>query len=340
MKKKILIGLQFALAIGLIGFFVFQMDKKGQIATFADTLKTAAGNWPWLGLGVSCFLGCLLLCNWRWKILLETQGINISFPRTMMLYLVGQFFSSFMPGATSGDLFKMIYISRECPTKKTEAVSTVFMDRITGLIALILLTSMVTLTRLDFFLSNSKTKLVMLFNIIILLGMVAGLTLVFAQNIFEKIPLFKKLEEKTSLGKIISKLYNAFRICIKNPSVLIKTITLSLVNHILFIFLGICVAKSIGVSMPLTDYFTVFPIIAFIGAIPLTPGGLGTRDAAAVFMLGLLGIAEPAALSISILIYLGTLFWSAVGGIVYLFYIITQGKPDLTNTNEPQSALS
>ena len=334
MKKKLLTVLQIEIALGVITYFVIEMYSNGQLTTFGEALTTAAGNWQLLSLGVSMFLGCLLLCNLRWKTLLSAQGINLSFPRTMMLYLVGQFFSSFMPGATSGDLFKMIYISRECPTKKTEAVSTVFMDRLIGLLALIVLTSAVTLARLDFFLSNPKTKIVMLFNILLLLGMAGGLTLVFAQNIFERIPLFKKIEEKTSLGKIISKLYSAFRICIKNPAILIKTLILSIVNHILFIFLAMFVGKSIGVDIPLADYLTVFPVINFIAAIPLTPGGLGTRDAAAVFMLGLLGVAEPIALSISILVYVATLFWSAVGGVVYLFYIITQGKPALTDAEE------
>jgi uncharacterized protein (TIRG00374 family) len=332
MKKKLLTILQFLLAGGLIAFFVYQMDKKGQIGIFAEALKSAAANPHLLIPGVSLFAICLALCNWRWKILLAAQGVNLSFGRSMMLYMIGQFFSSFMPGATSGDLFKAIYIARESPDKKTEAVATVFIDRIIGLLALIGLTSVVTLARLDFFLSNPKTKGVMIFNVILLAGMAAGIAVVFGQNVFEKIPLFKKLEEKTSLGKIISKVYSAFHICIKSPAVLIKTICLSAVNHLTFIFIAVLIGMSIGVEIPITDYLTVFPIINAIAAVPLTPGGLGTRDAAAVFMLGLLGIAEPVALSISILVYLATIFWSAVGGGVYLFYIAKQGKPKLSET--------
>lgn len=330
MKKKLLTALQFILAAGLIGFFVFQMHKKGQLATFAAALQTSARNWPLLCAGVLLFSVCLALCNWRWKILLAAQGINMTFRRTMMLYFIGQFFSSFMPGATSGDLFKAIYIAKESGSQKTEAVATVFIDRIIGLLALILLTSVVTVLRLDFFLSTPQTKGVMIFNIILLLGMGFGLALVFGQNIFEKIPLFRKLEGKTALGKIISKLYKAFQICIKNPSVLAKTIGLSLLNHVVFIFCAIFIARSIGVSVSVIDFLTVFPIINAVAAIPLTPGGLGTRDAAAVFMLGLLDVAEPMALSISILVYLATIFWSFVGGVVYLFYIFKQGKPALS----------
>ena len=44
MKKKILTLLQFVLAGGLIAFFVYQMDKKGQIGIFAEAIKSAAAN--------------------------------------------------------------------------------------------------------------------------------------------------------------------------------------------------------------------------------------------------------------------------------------------------------
>jgi len=327
MKKKLLTALQFLLAAGLIGFFVFQMHKKGQLTTFASALQTSASNWPLLCAGVLLFSVCLAICNWRWKILLAAQGIQMTFRKTMMLYFVGQFFSSFMPGATSGDLFKAFYIAKESGTQKTEAVATVFIDRIIGLMSLILLTSIITLLRLDFFLSTPQTKGVMIFNVILLIGLICGMAVVFGQNIFEKIPLFRKLEEKTALGKIISKLYKAFQICVKSPAVLAKTVGLSMLNHVVFVFCAVFIGKSIGINVPALDYLTVFPIINAVAAIPITPGGLGTRDAAAVFMLGLLGVAEPLALSISILVYLATLFWSCVGGVVYLFYIFKQGKP-------------
>lgn len=329
MKKKLLTAVQFILAAGLIGFFVFQMYKKGQLSTFASAIQTSAANWPLLSAGVLLFAVCISLCNWRWKILLEAQGVRMTFKRTLMLYFVGQFFSSFMPGATSGDLFKAVYIAKESGSRKTEAVATVFIDRIVGLLALIFLTSVVTLLRLDFFLSNPQTKGVMIFNIILLLGLICGMALVFGQNIFDRIPLFRKLEEKTALGKIISKLYNAFHICVKSPVVLAKTVGLSLLNHVGFILCAVFIGKSIGISVTAIDYLTVFPIINAVAAIPLTPGGLGTRDAAAVFMLGLLGVTEPMALSLSILIYLATIFWSLVGGVVYLYYIFKQGKPVL-----------
>lgn len=331
MKKKILTIVQCLLAASLMAFFVFQMHKKGQLSVFAEAIRTSASNWPLLAAGVLLFSLCLILCNIRWMTLLTTQGISLSFPRTMMLYMVGQFFSSFMPGATSGDIFKAVYIAKESSDKKTEAVATVFIDRIIGLLALILLTSVITAFRFDFFLSNPRTKAVMMFNILLLLGMTAGLSVVFGQNVFEKIPLFRKVQDGTRVGAVIGKLYTAFRICIKSPAVLVKTILLSLTNHIAFVFCAVFIGKSIGVDLSVIDYLTVFPIINAVAAVPLTPGGLGTRDAAAVFMLGILGVAEPMALSISILVYLATLVWSAVGGLIYLFYVISEGKPNLKN---------
>jgi len=127
-KKKLLTILQIEIALGVITFFVVQMYSNGQIDQLAAALSSAAGKWPLLVLGISIFIVCLSLCNLRWQTLLAAQGIHLSFPRAMMLYMVGQFFSSFMPGATSGDLFKAIYIAKESGDKKTEAVATVMID--------------------------------------------------------------------------------------------------------------------------------------------------------------------------------------------------------------------
>ena len=42
-----------------------------------------------------------------------------------------------------GDLFKAIFIAREQPGRRTEAVATVLVDRVIGMYALVLLTSAV-----------------------------------------------------------------------------------------------------------------------------------------------------------------------------------------------------
>lgn len=335
MKKKILSAVQVVFGVSIISFLFYRMHQQGQLSKLLEALKNAASNWPMMLASVLCFAVCLVMCTRRWQILLEAQDIRLPFPRVTMLYFVGHFFSCFLPGATSGDIFKAIYVSRETKHLRTEAVATVFIDRIIGLIALVALTVIIMLSRLQFFLSFNQTRMALVFNTGLLVTMSFGLLVVFRQNIFEKWPLFRKLEEKTFVGGIIRRLYTAFHACIKSRSVLTRTLGISLANHIVFILSAFLIGKALGIEMRFIDYLTVFPVINAVAAIPVTPGGIGTRDAVTVFLLGVFDVLPPVAMTLSLLIYLSTLFWGLVGGIVYACYVFTNPrKPDVSEPKD------
>src|SRR5579862_3220255 len=69
----------------------------------------------------------------RWRMVLEVQGLHLPFGRAAGISFVAQFFNSFLLGSTGGDLMKAYYAARETHHKKTEAVVTVFVDRMIGL---------------------------------------------------------------------------------------------------------------------------------------------------------------------------------------------------------------
>ena len=57
-----------------------------------------------------------------------------------------------------------------------------------------------------------------------------------------------------------------------------------------------------------------------ISALPITPSGLGVRENLYVLMLTVpeINVDPTRALSLSLLAYAGSLFWSILGGVVYL----------------------
>jgi uncharacterized protein (TIRG00374 family) len=327
MKKKIFAIVQILLALGLVGYFLHKIQAEGRLDKFAEAFKAAAGNWQLVILGLSMFLISILLCTARWRMLLKAQQVNLSYGQTLTLYFIGHFFSAVMPGATSGDIFKAVYIAREAPDKKAEVVATVFLDRVIGLLAMLFLAVVIMLFRIDFFLKYRETKVAMFFFVLVLLATVGMCVLIFGQNVFERWTLFRKIEEKTKLGEILKKAYGAFHICLNHFGLLAKTFSLSVVNHITFILCAVFLGKAIGIEIGVASYFVVFPIINTVASLPITPGGLGTRDFACVFLLGTFGVAEHMALSLSILVYLAILFWSLVGGVVYVIYSARMGKP-------------
>jgi hypothetical protein len=79
-----------------------------------------------------------VITAYRWHALLAAVGIMLPLARTFVLNMVGAFYNTFMPGSTGGDLLKAYYASKQTP-HKMRAVMTVIIDRILGLLALVLM---------------------------------------------------------------------------------------------------------------------------------------------------------------------------------------------------------
>ena len=291
-----------------------------------ESFRTATRHGWLLSAGFACFLVCILCCTWRWQFLLKAQGLCLPFRRVTALYFIGQFFSVFMPGATGGDLIKSYYAAMNAPGKRTEAVATVFIDRMIGLLALIAFSITIMLVRLPFFLAHPATRWALVFNGALLAATVAGLFVVFRKNLLEHWTFFRNMENRTPLGDILARVYAASRLCFGHPGLVTKTLMLSLLNHLLFTLAPYLLARAMEIDLSLGHCLTIFPIINAIAAVPLTPGGLGTRDGAAKYLLATVGIQATQALPLSLLVYATILFWGIIGGVVYVLFD-KGGKP-------------
>jgi hypothetical protein len=69
------------------------------------------------------------------------------------------------------------------------------------------------------------------------------------------------------------------------------------------------------------ELYSALPVIETVAALPITPGGLGTREKLFDDMLtSLADLEDGVAPSISMLGYFCIAFWGIVGGVFYLFY--------------------
>jgi uncharacterized membrane protein YbhN (UPF0104 family) len=59
-------------------------------------------------------------------------------------------------------------------------------------------------------------------------------------------------------------------------------------------------------------------MIFCISALPLTPNGLGVRENLFVLMLAVINVPKTGALSVSLIASAQGLFWSLVGGLIYM----------------------
>ncbi len=303
----------------------------------------------------------MIMCAWRWKLILAAHNMNISMWRAMNIYVIGQFFNAFMPGSVGGDIVKAVIVAKEFPGKKTIAVTTIFIDRLIGLLSLVLLASSITIIRYKFFMRYPETRMIMLLMIAVAGASVALIFIMFHHNILEKGKTAAFLNKHERIGNIINRVYNAFQDCLTHRGLMTRTMLVSLGNHIAIIAaafllgLGLNISTTGGEKTEVGDrrsevgdqgsevggrgseeinfcdefinYLTIFPIINGIAAIPVTPGGLGTREYATKSMMGLPEFNVPGtrAITLSLLLYLTTMFWSLIGGVAYAVYVVRNG---------------
>ncbi len=320
-------AVQLALGIGIIGFILYRLHDSGNLGTLRDALLTSAGHWPLLVAGAFCFPLCLYACAVRWHLLLKAQNLHTSFARIHALNYVGHFFNAFLLGATGGDVAKAYYATVETTDKKTEAVATVFIDRLVGLLALIGLCAVIGVFRWSFFMSSETTRVALVFTGILTLG-AAGLVAALALKPWlDGKSFFTWITRRSPAGNILNRAYEACHLCLKNRRIVIQVTVLSLINHLAFVVCSYLYGRAIGLDLTLLDQLTIFPLINMIAAIPVTPSGIGTRDAAAIVLLAPFGVEEGAAVTLSLMIYATLILWSLVGGAVYLMMAHRLGKP-------------
>lgn len=326
MKKRLISLIQLAVGIGILGLIFWNLHRSGDLGKLIDAVRTARANWPFLVVGMIGFGFSLFCCTVRWKYLLEAQGVRLPFGRLATLYLIGHFFSAFMMGATGGDVAKAYYVATETKHKRAEVISTVFFDRLVGLLALVGLIGIVTLSRLRFFLAHREMRVAMVFNLALLAAAVTGLVVVFRKNLFEQWPLFRRLEGATKLGNVVTRVYHSIRLCLSHPGLLTRTLSLSFLNHMIMVAWSMYMGMALNLSMGFVGMLTVVPLINAVGAIPVTPGGLGTRETAAIYLMGAMGISAANAVTFSLLCYAATMVWSLVGGVFYMVYAVRRGR--------------
>lgn len=76
-------------------------------------------------------------------------------------------------------------------------------------------------------------------------------------------------------------------------------------------------AKSLAVTISYADMSAVMAIVGFVVMVPITIGGLGTRDATMIWLFGILGLAAGGAAGTSILIFVITLVFRLLAGLIW-----------------------
>ncbi len=261
----------------------------------------------------------IVLGIFRWQMVLRAQGLALTTGRAMEISLVAHFFNSFLLGSTGGDLMKAYYAARETHHQKAEAVTTVFVDRLIGLFAMLLFAGLMMLPNWPLVLADKSFLAVAS----VVLAMLCGCTVVgglaFWGGVSRSFPQARAWLRKLPKAQSLESSLAACRPFGRQPGLLARALGISMLLNIVCVGQFIVLAGGLQMRVPGKVLFLVVPSIISISALPITPSGLGVRESLFVQLLAGQGIQVEAtqALSLSLLAYAGSLAWSIIGGLVY-----------------------
>ncbi len=328
MKKTLLTSLQVLVTAGLLWWIFRNPEQNRQIL---EALHTA--NLWWFLPGIAAIAAAVLLQTQRWIILLKVQDITISKWRALRIMLAGMFFNLFLFGSTGGDVIKMFFIMKEAPDKKAGALLSVFIDRVVGVLALATVSVAVILPRFGNLWDHDKTRAGIL-TVALILG--ASLAFIVLAWVVDRLKLTSKLPHWLPMHAKITEAAAAFSQYGKAGGAVAVAFLLSIPAHLLIFSTFYFGARAFNSTLSLLSIYCVMPIVSTVTALPISLGGAGLREGLFQEILGsLYGTSKAIATVISLSGFLMVVFWSLVGGLVYLLYRSSSpGTPNIAGIEQ------
>jgi glycosyltransferase 2 family protein len=259
----------------------------------------------------------LYLSAWRWQIALRAQGLDMPFRRVLRISLIAHFFNAFLLGTVGGDVAKAFYAARETHHRKTEAVLTVFADRIIGLWGMLVFGGMMILPNYRL-LARPGLR-----TVAVILAAFAAASSLFVFLAFRGGVSRAWSGARTWLlrlpkGEWLQRTLDSCRVFGQTPWFVTRTLGLTMAVNVLIVLQFFLLARGLRMEVTFTALAFIVPTVICIAALPISISGLGVRENLFVHLLNALGVAATPALSLSLLAYAASLAWSLGGGVAYL----------------------
>lgn len=266
-----------------------------------------------------------LLSAYRWKILVannENQE-SISHITSVKLTWIGLFFNTVLPGAVSGDIVKYFYLKKAMPlTSKSFLAGTVLLDRVLGLVGLIVTASLFSIIYYRELALKSVILEQLLHGCFVLCFVsLTGFIILLYSSRYKGLVL-KILEQVPKLAKFLQPLVIQIFQIATSRKMLLQGLFISVVVQLtnIYAFWLVC-SPFFETAIDITHLAVFVPLGLITIALPVSPAGLGVGHAAFSYLFGFLGQSNGASL---FNLYFFIIILNHVAGIIP--YIITKNN--------------
>jgi len=277
--------------IGVI-IFVYLIAAIGP-STIITTLLNA--NPIYILLALLFEIPTLFFLTYKWNYFLKKQNIYLNFSYVMKVYIISIFYGLVTPGKL-GTFIRVKYVKKKTGKGLAESSLNVLLDRIFDMTALFILAIIGSSLLIKFFsgfiYAIAATFIIFIVVVVIFLNKSLSRRIL---GLVHKYALPKNLKDKASES------FHSFYDNLPSlgglpfPMLIALLSAISLFTQLYFIGL------SVGMTVSWHKMITILPIGTIIGLIPVTVGGLGTREATQIATLGVFGVTPEQIIAYSIL---------------------------------------
>jgi glycosyltransferase 2 family protein len=276
------------------------------------TLSTA--NFALVALSIILVLPHLATKAWRWQVLLRGVGINIDLLDASRLYAIGQAAGFLTPGQ-AGDAVKAVYL-KGAGHSLGRSLVTVVVDRLYDL----LVVGGLAVWGIFVFgeVPQGQTAIIALF-----VGGIVVLFVLFSSHGWQG-PLARVIQRVVPQRFLKGRDAQATLEGLVLPrSVLAQSFGITIISFIVSYFRSWLLFAALGLNVPIAYFLAATSIAGIAAILPVTIGGVGTRDAAFVVLFSMMGYGAEAAVALSTLVLLHQVTNWVVGGLAFLWKPVT-----------------
>lgn len=303
------IALRAGVSIALMWLLLREQDLAGLLR------QMALVNVGALLLATALFAILIVPLALRWSVILDTLGTPRGFRATFPPVMIGLFFGQALPASIGGDIMRM-WLARNIGLPLSVAISSVVVDRLSGLLPLLMLVT---------------AGLPGLFYLPLGKGVASGVVLIVAAGYFGfAVALSGHLVparlERIKLVRGLRQFSLDLRATLLSSRAAIPVLGYGLLNQIGNALVIFVLAKGIGLSVTVATCLLIVPLANLLQTLPISIAGWGVREAFFVLAFGWFGTAPEKALTISVLFGLLGIVVSLPGGVMWLVQKRSDGR--------------
>jgi len=309
--RRLVIGAaKLVVSVGLLALLFSWTDLAGLGAQFRSA------SLPWIVTALGLYLASLLVATWRWRLLLDAQGMPFPSRTLLSSYLVATFFNNFLPSNIGGDVVRIRDTAGRMGSK-TLATTVILIDRGIGLIGLVLVAAIGATAA-----GSAGTGSVPVWPSWLWAGFLLA-TMVSAPAVIAPAGVGRLLQPLTIfhpewVGDRILRVTETLGRFRERPSALLGCFVGAVVVQTALVLFYLAVARALDIPISAWHMAVIVPVSFVVQMLPVSMNGFGVREATFSVYFSRIGLPIESAMALSLGATGLVMLFSLSGAAVYV----------------------